>query len=168
MNWNTKYIVQAGIIAALYAALVILGTFTPVGFLMFGPVQVRISEALTILPYFTPAAIPGLFAGCIISNIAGAAFAPGLAILGWWDVLFGSLASLAAAFLSRALKRRKWLVPLPPVLLNAAVVGLEFTLATHTPFWLNALTVGAGQVVACYFLGMPLLFALEKKKGLFT
>jgi uncharacterized membrane protein len=168
MKWNAKYIAQAGIIASLYAALVVLGTFTPVGFLMFGPVQVRISEALSILPYFTPAAIPGLFIGCVTSNMAGVAFAPGLAVLGWWDVLFGSLASLAAALFSRALRKHRWLVPLPPVIFNAIVLGLEFTLSTHTPFWLNALTVGAGQAVACYFLGMPLLFALEKKKGLFT
>lgn len=167
MKTKSRFIAQAGIIAALYSALVIVGTFTPVGFLMFGPIQVRISEALTVLPYFTPAAIPGLFVGCIISNMTGAAFAPSFAILGWWDVLFGSLASLAAAFCSRALRGNKWLVPLPPVIINALVIGLEFTISTKTPFWLNAVTVGAGQAVACYFLGLILLLALEKRRSIF-
>lgn len=167
MKNNPKLIAQAGVIAALYAALVVLATFTPVGMFMFGPVQMRISEALTVLPYFTPAAVPGLFVGCIVSNIVGAAFSPSFAILGWWDVLFGSLATLAAAFLSWKLRKFKWLVPLPPVVLNALVIGLEFTVASHTPLWLNALTVGAGQAVACYALGMPLLLLLEKRRGLF-
>jgi uncharacterized membrane protein len=166
-KWNTRFTVHAGIIAALYGALVVAGTFTPVGFLLFGPVQVRLPEALAVLPYFTWAAVPGLFVGCVIANLAGAAFAPGFALLGWWDVLFGSVATLAAALLSRALRRHKWLVPLPPVLVNAIVIGLEFTIASNTPFWLNALTVAAGQAVACYFLGMPLLLALEKKRGIF-
>lgn len=164
---STKVITQAGVIAALYAALVILGAFTPIGFLMFGPVQVRIAEALTVLPFFTPAAVPGLFIGCVVSNLIGAAFAPGFAILGWWDVLFGSLATLLAAYLSRALRRNKWLVPLPPVLINAIVVGLEFSVSMHTPFWLNALTVCAGEVAACYGLGLPLLLLLDKRRNIF-
>lgn len=168
MKMNTRFLVQAAVIAALYSALVIAGTFTPVGFLMFGPIQIRIAEALTILPFFTPAAVPGLFAGCLVSNIVGTAFAPQFAILGWWDVPFGSLATLAAAAASRALRSHKWLVPLPPVLINAIVVGLEFTVSPiGTPFWLNFLTIGAGEVAACYVLGMPLLYALDRRRRIF-
>ena len=99
--------------------------------------------------------------------MVGAGFAPAFAILGWWDVLFGSLASLLAAYASYKLKGCKWLVPMPPIIINAVIVGLEFTIAQHTPFVINALLVGAGQMIACYGLGMPLLLALEKHKGIF-
>ena len=165
MKLNTKFIVHAGIIAALYSALVILGTFTPIGFINFGPIQLRISEALTVLPYFTPAAIPGLFVGCLISNLVGTA--AGVAMLP--DVIFGSLATLAAAYASWLLRKRKWLVPLPPVIINAVVVGLLLTYVygINAPLIVNMLTVGAGQVIACYVLGMILLYSLDKRKKIF-
>jgi uncharacterized membrane protein len=163
---KTKFIAQAGIIAALYAVLVVLITFTPLGGLMFGPVQFRVSEALTVLPYFTPAAIPGLFVGCIVSNLAGMAFGGGLGML---DVVFGSLATLAAAGCTYLLRRRKWLAPLPPVVINAVVVGLLLTYAynDNLPLIVNMLSVGAGQLVVCYGLGMPLLLLLEKRRSIF-
>ena len=123
---NTRKLTQAAVIAALYAALTILAAAIPtVGTFMFGPFQVRIAEALTILPYFTTAAIPGLAVGCLISNLAGMAFGLGGGIL---DVIFGTLATLAAAWLSSRAKK-PWLVPLPPVALNAFIVAgvLAFT-----------------------------------------
>lgn len=165
MKISTKFIVQAGIIAALYSALVIAGTFTPVGFINFGPIQLRISEALTVLPYFTPAAIPGLFVGCLVSNIVGAA--AGVAMLP--DIIFGSLATLAAAYASRLLRKHKWLVPLPPVIINAVVVGimLTYVYGVNTPLLVNILSVGAGEAIACYGLGMVLLFAFDKRKKIF-
>ena len=164
MKIKTKFIVQAGIIAALYSALVIAGTFTPIGFINFGPVQLRISEALTILPYFTPAAIPGLFVGCLVSNLAGTAVGVMLP-----DIIFGSLATLAAAYISWLLRKKKWLVPLPPVLINAVVVGLLLTYVygINAPLIINMLTVGAGQTIACYGLGMILLFTLDKRRKIF-
>jgi uncharacterized membrane protein len=161
---NVKFLVQAAVIAALYSALVILASLTPIGYLSFGPVQVRLSEALTILPFFTPAAIPGLFVGCLISNIVGTAAGVSFGLV---DIVFGSLATLAAAMASYALRRNKWLVPLPPVVINAIVVGFILNWALKTPFWINALSVGAGQAVACYLLGFPLLLVLEKRRKLF-
>ena len=87
MNKNVKYLVKAGLIAALYVVLVLVFSFSS-----FGPIQFRIAEALTILPFFTSAAIPGLFIGCLIANILGGAVI--------WDIIFGSLATLVAAYLS--------------------------------------------------------------------
>ena len=165
MKINTKFIVQASVIAALYSVLVIAGTFTPIGFINFGPIQLRLSEALTVLPYFTPAAIPGLFIGCLVSNIAGTV--AGVAMLP--DIIFGSLATLAAAYASWRLRKHKWLVPLPPVVINAVVVGLLLTYVygLETPLWVNMLTVGAGQAVACYVLGMIILLAFDKRRSIF-
>lgn len=164
MKLRNKFIVQAGVIAALYSVLVILGTFTPIGFINFGPIQLRISEALTVLPYFTPAAIPGLFIGCLVSNIFGTAVGVMLP-----DIIFGSLATLAAASCSYLLRKRKWLVPLPPVVINAVVVGLLLTYVygLSSPLMVNILTVGVGQIIACYGLGMGLLYVLDKRRKIF-
>ncbi|MDK2934486.1 MAG: hypothetical protein PWP27_2296 [Clostridiales bacterium] len=108
---STKFLVQAALIAAIYAVLTIsLAPFS------YGIMQVRISEALTVLPFFTPAAIPGLFIGCLIANIYG-----GLGII---DIVFGSLATLIAAVLSYLLRKQKFLVPIPPIIVNAVVVGI--------------------------------------------
>ncbi len=148
---------EAGIIAALYFALTMasipLSYMTP---------QVRISEALCVLPYFTPAAIPGLFIGCLLANLAGSPLGP-------YDILFGSLASLAAAFAARYI-RPKWLVPLPAVAINAFVVAaiLQYylpLLGETVFYWESVLWVAAGQAIACFGLGLPLLLALDKHKG---
>ena len=126
-------------------------------------IQVRFSEALTILPYFTPVAIPGLFAGCIISNILTGAMP--------LDVIFGSLATLIGAIGTNILKKKlpkiKWLAPLPPIIANTIVV--PFVLAYvykfdgSIPYFM--LTVGIGEVISCGILGMILLFSLEKYKS---
>ncbi len=142
-----KYVVQAAVIAAIYAVLTIFFTFSS-----YGLIQVRVAEALTVLPFFTPAAIPGLFAGCIIANI----FSPN----GMADVIVGSLATLTAAILSRRMPRR--LVPVPPIAVNAVAVGIMLSVLLNFPLWLSVLYVAAGQVVACYGLGYPLLLLLQK------
>ncbi len=142
---------EAGIIAALYFALTIasipLSYMTP---------QVRISEALCVLPLFTPAAIPGLFIGCLLSNLAGSPLGP-------YDILFGSLATLAAAVCARYI-RPKWLVPLPAVVINAFVVAAVLQHYLGIFYWESVLWVAAGQLIACYGLGLPLLLALNKHK----
>lgn len=150
-NKTTLYIVQAAIIAALYAALALL--FAPIS---YGLMQVRISEALTILPLFTPAAVPGLFVGCLLANVVGG--------FGFYDILFGSLATLLAAYLSYKLRRHRFLVPLPPVIVNALVVGymLTYVFKVGAPLWMSIAYVGVGQFLACYVLGIPLSFALSK------
>ena len=146
-----RFTVHAALIAALYTALSL--AFAP---LSFGPVQFRVSEALCVLPYFTPAAISGLFVGCILSNC----FVSGMI---WADIVFGSLATLASAILARKLRKHRWLVPLPAVLLNALVVPfvLKFGYGFSDALWFMALTVGLGQIGACYCFGLPVMKAIE-------
>jgi uncharacterized membrane protein len=140
-------------ISAIYAVLTI--ALAPIS---YGVIQVRIAEALTVLPYFTPAAIPGLFVGCIIANIYGGN--------GLLDIIFGSLATLIAAFAVSRIKV-KYLVPIPPIVVNALVVGYILHFLLGFPLHLTILWVGAGQVLACYGLGYPLLLILEKQRHLF-
>ena len=147
-NKNLKWIAQGAIIAAIYAVLTIV--FAPIS---YGQIQVRISEILTVLPAFTPAAIPGLFIGCIVANIYGGA--------GIIDIVFGSLATLIAAILSRKMPKR-WLVPLPPVVVNGLVIGWVLNYAFGYPLLLTMLMVALGQLVACYGLGYPFMIVLEK------
>lgn len=148
-----QYWSRAAMIAAIYAVLTLL--FAPIS---YGMIQVRISEMLMVLPFFTPAAIPGLFVGCLIANIFG-----GYGVL---DIVFGSLATLLSAFLVAKIDN-KFLVPLPPVIVNALVVGFVLHLVLEIPFYLTAFWVGVGQLIACYGLGLPLLLLLEKRRHIF-
>lgn len=151
MNKSTRFLTQAGLIAAIYVVLTL--AFRPIS---FGEVQVRIAEALTILPFFTPAAIPGLFVGCLLGNFLGGAIV--------YDIIFGSLASLLSAVLVYALRRHKYLVPIPPIVVNAIAVGIILRYAYAVPLPLASLMffVGIGQTIACYGLGLPLLLFLQQ------
>ena len=149
MKMDLRFILRAAVIAALYAALTLL--LAPIS---YGPLQLRVSEALTLLPILTPAAIPGLFVGCLAANLLGGATA--------LDVVFGSLATLAAAILTRRFRERPLVAALPPVAGNAVVVGAVLTYAYNLPFWLTVLEVGAGQLGACYALGLPLYYTLRR------
>lgn len=153
MNLSTKYIAQVGIIGSLYAVITII--LAP---LSYGPVQVRVSEALTVLPYVTPAAIPGLFVGCVLANIYGG--------LGIYDIIGGSLCTLLAAFLTFLCSRTKRpiLAPLPPVLVNAFGVSLYLHLLFQFPYWITVIYVGIGEIVACFILGYPLLKIILKRE----
>ena len=157
MNSNSSdrfnYWTRAAMIGTIYALLTVL--FAPIS---YGPVQVRISEMLMILPYFTPAAIPGLFVGCFIANTFG-----GLGIL---DIIFGSLATLVSAYLVSRINN-KYLAPLPPVIVNALIVGWVLHVVLRVPLHLTALYVGFGQLIACYGLGLPLLLLLERHRHIF-
>lgn len=152
---KTVYFVAYGaVIAAVYVMLTAL--FQPIS---FGPVQFRISEALCILPYFTPAAVPGVFVGCLLSNlICGAA---GL------DIVFGSLATLIGAIGSYALRRQKWLVCVPPILANTVIIPwvLRFAYGSTDLIPLAMVTVGIGEVLAIGLLGNLLLHVLERYQG---
>ncbi len=159
MKRNNKalFITHAAIIAALY---VVLTYFASMLGLSNGAIQIRFSEALTILPYFTPAAIPGLFIGCIISNILAGAVV--------WDVIFGSLATLIGAVGTYLLRKKsKWLAPLPPILSNTVIVPFVLTYAYGVPDGLAflMLTVGIGEVISCGVLGILLLKCLEKHRN---
>lgn len=156
MSISSKFITQAGIIGSLYAALTIL--FAPIS---YGPIQVRVSEALTVLPFITPAAIPGLFLGCVVANLYGG--------LGLYDIIGGSICTLLAACFTYLLSRTKKpvLAPLPPVLINAFGVSLYLHFLFDLPYVLTVFYIAVGEIIACYFLGYPLLkFLLRKEKML--
>ena len=156
-NKKAYFITQAAVIAALY---VVLTLFINAFDLASGAIQVRISEALTILPYFTPAAVPGLFIGCLLSN-----FMTGAAI---WDIIFGSLATLIGAIGTYLLRKWKWCAPLPPILSNTIIIPFVLTYAYGIPGGIPffMLTVGAGEVLSCGVLGMILLFALQRYRNI--
>lgn len=157
---HALFMAQAAMIAALYIVL----TFIANAFgLANYAVQVRFSEALTILPCFTPAAIPGLFIGCFLSNILTGCALP--------DIIFGSLATLLGALGTYALRKWKWCAPVCPILANTIIVPLiliygygllleGMSLIQCLGFY--CLTVGAGEVISCGILGMILLTALQK------
>lgn len=148
-------LVQAAMIAALYVVLTFIANVLG---LASQAIQVRFSEALTILPYFTPAAIPGLFVGCLLSNILTGCALP--------DIIFGSLATLIGALLTRKLRKYKWMAPVPPIAANAIIVPLVLLYAYGVkPLWLSFITVTLGEVISCGVLGMLLLFALQKYAG---
>ena len=156
---KVHFMTQAAMIAAIYTALTV--AFAPVA---YGPIQFRISEALCILPFFTPAAIPGLFLGCAISNGMGVAL--GTAVLP--DVIFGSLATLIGAVGSYAVRKNKWLVCFPPIIANTVIIPWVLRYAYGAPELIPfmMLTVGIGEVLAVGVLGNLLLAALEQYKGL--
>ncbi len=163
---DTRYIVTGAIIAAMYVVLTFISNALS---LAYGPIQFRISEALTVLPVFTPAAIPGLAIGCLISNIFS---------FNAVDMAFGTLATVIAALLTRKLRNIKTfslplLSLLPPILINALIVGAEIAIfyLEGTAFWsgflVSAIEVGLSQAAVCFLLGIPLYFALQNKRNLF-
>lgn len=164
MKTRILYLVQGAVIAALYVALVyVTNIFSP--YLNYGLIQFRLSELLCVLPIFTPAAIPGLFLGCLLSNIVSP--------MGIWDLIFGSLASLAAAYLTYRLRQHKILALLPPVAVNALVIGPMLFIMGILPWegaagtialLLNILFVGVGQAVVCIGVGFPFMKAIERSK----
>ncbi|MBR5110171.1 MAG: QueT transporter family protein [Clostridia bacterium] len=152
--FTVKNLCLSGIIAALYAGLTIL-----LQAISFSAVQVRVSEAMTLLPVLMPAAIPGLTVGCFLANI--------ISPVGWMDMVFGTLATLIAAVLTRMLRKNLYLAALMPVLSNAIIIGVMLHVAFGEPLWMSMLTVGAGEALACYVLGIPLMKALEKMPKLY-
>lgn len=161
MKLNTRALVSGALIAALYAGLTYISSIFG---LAFGPVQVRISEALCVLAVFSPTAVMGLTVGCFISNILS--FTP-------LDMIFGTAATLIAALCSYLLRnvRLKGLPVvslLSPVLFNAAIIGAELALfytegsASAVSFLTGAAGVALGEAVSCLALGIPLYLAVKK------
>lgn len=167
---TTGTITRMALLAAVYFALTFF--LAPIS---FGPFQLRVSEALTVLPFFFPEAYLGLFIGCLLSNIIGTLMGLSLGLL---DIVFGSLATLLAAYLTMKIGKIKqsdpesanklmWLAPLPPVIVNAIVIGALLTYvitpeAGIAAFPIFAAEVGIGQIAACYGLGIPLIFGMKK------
>ena len=159
MQMNDKkvlYLTQAALIAAVYVTLTLV--FAPFS---YREIQVRISEALTILPFFTPAAIPGLFVGCILANYLGGSILV--------DIIFGSLATLIGAIGSWLLRKNRYLVPVPPIAANTLIVPfvLYYGYGVNLPIPMMMLTVGIGEVISCGILGVLLSFGLERGKSVF-
>ena len=166
MKKQTKRLVAGAVIAVLYVGFTF---FSNIFGLAYGPVQFRISEVLTVLCVFTPAAVPGLAIGCFISNIAS--FNP-------IDMVFGTLATLCAALLGYMFRNVKiFSVPVfsffAPVLINGVAVGAEIAVfwsnksAALTTFAISALTVALGEFLMCFLLGVPLYFIIKNNKILF-
>ena len=153
-----KYLAQASIIAALYVVFTLIANAAG---LASGVIQVRISEALTVLPFFTPAAIPGLFLGCLLSNIIG-----GCVI---WDIIFGSLATLLGALGTYAIRKKlpDWCAAIPPIIANTLIVPFILSYAYEVPDSIPflMLTVGAGEVISCGILGILLLKLLKPHRN---
>ena len=162
MNKKTKittlFISQGAIIAALYVAL---SWVSHVVGLDSGVIQCRISEALCILPIFTPAAIPGLTIGCVISNLTMGCV--------WQDIIFGSFATLIGAVGAYLLRKGwlKWLAPIPTIVANAAIVPfvLKYAYGMEDAFWFMVLTVAIGEVISAGIFGTALSVALEPVKN---
>ena len=155
-NKNVTFMTQAAMIAAIYVVLTFV--FEPIS---FGSLQIRIAEALTILPVFTPAAVPGLFIGCMIGNIFGGLILP--------DIIFGSLATLIGAFFTYKLrKQNRFLAPLPPILANTIIVPfiIHYGYGDPLPIPVIMLTVGIGEVIGCGVLGLILYTALARYKNI--
>ena len=154
---KTKEIVLGAVIAALYVALTL--PFAPIA---YGPVQFRISEALTVLPYLTPAAVPGVTLGCLLSNILMGSPLP--------DIVFGTIATLIGAIFSYRLRVHKYLVCVPPIVANALIIPWVLKFAYGVPDLVPVMmfTVGLGEVLAVGVLGNIFLLSLERcRKMLF-
>ena len=151
-NKKVLFLTQAAMIAAIYVVLTIV--FQPFS---FGQIQVRIAEALTILPMFTPAAIPGLYIGCMIGNILGGSILP--------DIIWGSFATLIGAVFTYLLRKQsRYLAILPPIISNTVIVPLvlRYAYGIVLPIPLMMLTVGIGEVISCGVLGIIIHSALRK------
>lgn len=157
-NKKVTYMLQAAMIAAIYVVLVIIFDYWS-----FGVIQFRVAEALTILPVFTPAAIPGLFVGCILANFMGGSILV--------DVIFGSIATLIGAvgtyFIGKGKANwMKYLAPIPPILANTIIVPfiLKFGYGAEEAIPYMMLTVGIGEVIVCAVLGLIVMAVLSKYK----
>lgn len=157
MKKTSFYLARAGLIGAIYVVLTLA-----LPFIGFGPIQFRVGEAMCILPLLFPESVWGLFGGCFLANTLGMT----LGMTTPWDILIGSLATLFAALLTRKIKH-DWLAPLPSVIINAVMVGTMLTYVMipgveSAPLIYNIATVGIGQLLSCYLLGIPLLKLLRR------
>ncbi len=153
---NARYLTTAAIIAAIY---IVLTLFTNTLGLANGAIQVRISESLCALPMFTPAAVYGLFVGCLISNLmCGCVF---------WDVVFGSLATLIGAIFTYLFRKNKFLAILSPILSNTIIIPFVLKFAYGLPggVWYFVITVGCGEIISCGLLGIILYNCIKKYKN---
>ncbi|HHT46187.1 MAG TPA: QueT transporter family protein [Firmicutes bacterium] len=148
---STDKMARIGIIAGLYTAVTFL-----LSAISFGPVQVRVAEALTLLPILYPEAVAGLFLGCLLSNTLGP--------FGAADIIFGSLTTLLAAFITYRFRYNKVIACLSPILFNAFIVSLYLYAFFRVPYWPTVLTIGLGESIAVLALGIPLIRLLRARQ----
>lgn len=150
----TRRLARGAVIAALYTALTLL--LAPIS---YGQLQVRLSEAMTLLPILLPEAVPALAVGCLLSNILG-----GCTI---FDIVFGTLATLLAALCTRRLRGKFWLAAAMPVVFNGVIVGavVHYCYSPAFPLPLCMLTVAIGEAIACMIVGPLLIGALRRIPG---
>ncbi len=151
---STDFIVRAAVIAAVYAVLTMA-----LQSISFGPIQFRVAEALTVLPFADAAAIPGVALGCLFANLGSP--------LGLVDILGGSSITLVSAFLTYKAPNR-YVALLPPIILNAIGVPIYLAPAVGLPYWLVALQVGLGQFVVIGLLGLPVLSLYQRIMSRFS
>jgi uncharacterized membrane protein len=172
---RSTYVAQAGVIAAVYGAFTLVMIQTGIGSL---PLQLRLSEAVTVLAVLTPAAMPGLFLGSVVANSFMVAQFGAVALL---DVVFGSLGTLLGAVWTWRLRKRPLLALLGPVITNALIVpaylplvlaatgfydvtvcGISVASSWPTMYAFGVLAIGVGQAIVIYALGLPLLLLLKR------
>ncbi|NLY86638.1 MAG: QueT transporter family protein [Tissierellia bacterium] len=155
---NTKYLTKASIIAALYIVLVLV-QMLPIPFvhLTFGPLQLRVAEGLVLLPLVEPAAIPGVFIGCLLSNLL-LSFYSGFGLI---DILGGSLVTLLAAYLTSKMKNKITGI-LPPVILNGLIVSIWVSYFTKVPYFITVLGIGVGELLSVAIFGNIILSVYKK------
>ena len=155
-NSKTFFVCQGAIIAAIYVVLTYVAHLFG---LDAGVIQIRLSEILCVLPMFFVAAIPGLYLGCLLANLLTGAV--------WLDILVGPVATLIGALGTYALRKYRWIAPIPPILSNALIVpfvlAYGYGVEQAIPFMM--LTVGAGEIISVYILGGFFAAALNKRKG---
>ncbi len=152
---NTKYLTKASLIAGIYIALVLIQV--PMGSLAFGPIQLRIAEGLTLLPLVEKAAVPGLFVGCLLSNLILASFSG----FGLVDIIGGSLVTLLAAYLTSKMSN-KILGALPPILLNGFIVSIWVSYYTNVPYWATFIGITGGEAASVVLFGTITLTVYNK------
>ena len=151
---KVQFMTQAAMIAAIYVFLCIV--FEPIS---YGAIQTRVAEALTVLPFFTPAAVPGLFIGCLAANLLGG----GILL----DVAFGSVATLIGAVGTYLLRKKsRYLAPLPPIVANVLIIPFVLRYGYGDPLPIPFLmgTVGLGEILSCGMMGTVLLVVLSRYK----
>ncbi len=153
MNGKTKFLTQSAVIAALYVVLTYASNMLG---LASGAVQLRFSEALTVLPAFTPAAVLGLFVGCLAANLLCGNML--------FDVIFGSAATLLGAVGTYYLGKNKYIAPLFPIISNTAIIPfvLKYIYSFEGSLLYFVITVGAGEILSCGVLGIILWNGIEK------
>ncbi len=147
----TTTMTRIALFGSLYVVLTVLPPFHAIS---YGPIQVRVSEALTVFPFLFPEITWGLAIGCFFANLAGG--------LGLWDITLGPIITLSAGLVTTRVTR-SWMAPIPPVLFNSFGVSIYLSYIFEVPYWYTVIFIMIGQGIACFGIGYPLLRLVQKK-----